>query len=44
MALVDSVLHVMTPAERGKPINVDEKWIRFVDENVQHSLRPLHDC
>lgn len=31
------VLHVMTPAEWGKPIDVDEKWIHFVDENVKAS-------
>lgn len=35
MALVDQVLHVMTPAEWGKPIDVDDKWIEFVDENVK---------
>jgi hypothetical protein len=28
---------VMTPAEWGKPIDVDEKWIHFVDENVKES-------
>lgn len=33
----EEVLHVMTPAEWGKPIEVDEKWIHFVDENVQAS-------
>jgi hypothetical protein len=27
----------MTPAEWGKPIDVDEKWIHFVDENVKAS-------
>jgi hypothetical protein len=37
MALVDKVLHVMTPAEWGKPIDVDEKWIAFVDDNVKAS-------
>lgn len=37
MALVDQVLHVMTPAEWGKPIDVDEKWIAFVDDNVKAS-------
>jgi hypothetical protein len=31
------VLHVMTPEEWGKPIDVDEKWIHFVDENVKAS-------
>lgn len=31
------VLHVMTPAEWGKPIDVDEKWIHFVDDNVKDS-------
>ncbi|KAJ4394734.1 hypothetical protein N0V93_003953 [Gnomoniopsis smithogilvyi] len=35
MALVDQVLHVMTPAEWGKPIEVHEKWIGFVDENMK---------
>lgn len=37
MALVDQVLHVMTPAEWGKPIDVDERWIAFVDDNVKAS-------
>lgn len=41
MALVDQVLHVMTPAEWGKPIDVDEKWIPFVDENVKASTCSL---
>lgn len=41
MALVDQVLHVMTPAEWGKPIDVDEKWIAFVDENVKASTRSI---
>lgn len=27
----------MTPAEWGKPIDVDEKWIHFVDDNVKAS-------
>lgn len=34
---MEEVLHVMTPAEWGKPIGVDEKWIQFVDENVKAS-------
>lgn len=38
MALVDQVLHVMTPEEWGKPISVDETWISFVDENVKASM------
>jgi hypothetical protein len=37
MANPMEVLHVMTPAEWGKPIDVDEKWIHFVDENVKAS-------
>lgn len=37
MATPMEVLHVMTPAEWGKPIDVDEKWIGFVDENVKAS-------
>lgn len=37
MSLVDSIVHVMTPAEWGKPIDVDEKWIDFVDDNVKAS-------
>lgn len=37
MALVDQVLHVMTPAERCKPIDVDEKWIAFFYEHVKAS-------
>ncbi|KAJ1324156.1 protein-ribulosamine 3-kinase [Microdochium nivale] len=40
MSLVDSVLHVMTPAEWGKPIDVDEKWIEFVDDNVKAKFKP----
>ena len=31
------ILHVMTPAEWGKPIDVDAKWIDFVDDNVKAS-------
>ncbi|PMD62260.1 uncharacterized protein K444DRAFT_610362 [Hyaloscypha bicolor E] len=38
MANPMEVLHVMTPAEWGKPIDVDEKWIHFVDENVKAKL------
>lgn len=37
MATPMEVLHVMTPAEWGKPIDVDEKWIHFVDDNVKAS-------
>lgn len=37
MALVDSVLHVMTHAEWGKPISVAEKWVEFMDDNVKAS-------
>lgn len=37
-ALVDQVLHVMTPAEWGKPIDVNEKWTTFVDDNVMASM------
>lgn len=37
MSLVDQVLEVMTPAEWAKPIEVDLKWIQFVDENVKTS-------
>ena len=28
------ITHVMTPAEWGKPIDVAEEWIHFVDDNV----------
>lgn len=38
MSLVDQILQVMTPAEWGRPIEVDEKWIGFVDENVKASM------
>ena len=31
------VLHVMTPEEWGKPIDVAEKWIHFVDDSVVES-------
>ena len=37
MANPMEVLHVMTPAEWGTPIDVDEEWIHFVDENVKAS-------
>ncbi len=37
MANPIEVLHVMTPVEWGKPIDVDEKWIHFVDDNVKAS-------
>ena len=37
MATPMEVLHVMTPAEWGKPIDVEEKWIQFVDDNVSAS-------
>ncbi|TVY87259.1 Ketosamine-3-kinase [Lachnellula willkommii] len=37
---MEEVLHVMTPAEWGKPIGVDEKWIQFVDENVKAKFPP----
>ncbi|TGO44378.1 hypothetical protein BCON_0531g00010 [Botryotinia convoluta] len=40
MATPMEVLHVMTPAEWGKPIDVDEKWISFVDENVKAKFPP----
>ncbi|XMA18953.1 hypothetical protein WAI453_011744 [Rhynchosporium graminicola] len=40
MAAPMEVLHIMTPAEWGKPIDVHEKWIRFVDENVQSKFPP----
>ena len=35
------VLHVMTPEEWGKPIDVAEKWIHFVDDSVVDS-RPAN--
>ena len=28
---------MMTPADWGKPIDVDEKWIHLVDDNVKAS-------
>lgn len=31
------VTYVMTPAEWGKPIDVAEEWIHFVDDNVKES-------
>ena len=31
------VTYVMTPAEWGKPIDVAEEWIYFVDDNVKDS-------
>lgn len=31
------VLHVMTPKEWGKPIDVAEEWIHFVDDSVKAS-------
>ena len=31
------VTYVMTPAEWGKPIDVAEQWIHFVDESVKDS-------
>lgn len=31
------VTYVMTPAEWGKPIDVAEEWIYFVDDSVKHS-------
>ncbi|OQE05100.1 hypothetical protein PENVUL_c027G07651 [Penicillium vulpinum] len=34
------VLHVMTPAEWGQPIDVEAKWIDFVDDNVKAKLPP----
>lgn len=37
MALVDQVLHVMKPAEWGKQLGFDEKWIAFVDDNMKAS-------
>ncbi|KAJ5691580.1 hypothetical protein N7488_012315 [Penicillium malachiteum] len=40
MTTVTEVLHVMTPAEWGKPIDVDAKWIDFVDKNVKAKLPP----
>ncbi|PQE15600.1 Fructosamine Ketosamine-3-kinase protein [Rutstroemia sp. NJR-2017a BBW] len=40
MATPMEVLHVMTPAEWGKPIDVDEKWIDFVDDNVRAKFPP----
>ncbi|KAM0806774.1 putative protein-ribulosamine 3-kinase [Seiridium cardinale] len=40
MSLVEEVLHVMTPAEWGKPIEVDAKWTEFTDENVKAKIGP----
>lgn len=31
------VTYVMTPAEWGKPIDVAEQWIHFVDNSVRDS-------
>ncbi len=37
MATVMAVMHVMPPAELGKPIDVDEKYDYFVNENARAS-------
>ncbi len=34
---MEEITYVMTPAEWGKPIDVAEKWIHFVDDNVRDS-------